>query len=130
MSDHNPLILCADFGEKKKQRQFCFETSWIKHPEYIKKNKEIWGKEVAAKNAVEKWQIKLNRVKKFLRGWCQNIKGHTKKIQKHSKRRTDVFGKRGGKREPTYPALGNENLYSNKIVANSRGRGIVLAQKI
>jgi hypothetical protein len=82
LSDHNPLILCTDFGEKKKQRQFCFETSWIKHPEFIKKVKEVWGREVAVKNAVEKWQIKLNRVKKFLRGWGHNIKGHTKKNTK------------------------------------------------
>jgi hypothetical protein len=81
MSDHNPLILCIDFGGKKKQKQFCFETSWIKHPEYIKKVTEVWGKEVAAKNAVEKWQIKLNRVKKFMRGWGQNIKGYSKRYK-------------------------------------------------
>jgi hypothetical protein len=30
---------------------------------------------------VEKWGIKLNRVKKFLKGWGMNIRGHSEKIK-------------------------------------------------
>lgn len=30
-----------------------------------------------AKNAVNRWYIKLNRVKKFLKGWGLNLKDHT-----------------------------------------------------
>jgi hypothetical protein len=30
---------------------------------------------------VEKWCIKLNRVRKFLRGWGQNIKGHNRRYK-------------------------------------------------
>jgi hypothetical protein len=67
--------------QKEKTKQFCFETSWIKHPEYHKKVQEIWEKEVTAKNAVEMWYIKLNRVKKFLKGWGINIKGQNKRYK-------------------------------------------------
>jgi hypothetical protein len=36
---------------------------------------------------VEKWGIKLNRVKKFLKGWGMNIRGHSeKKLKQFSKR--------------------------------------------
>jgi hypothetical protein len=28
--------------QKEKTKQFCFETSWVKHPEYLPKFKEIW----------------------------------------------------------------------------------------
>jgi hypothetical protein len=42
----------------------------------------------------------------------------------------DVFGKRGGKRESTYLIPGKENFYSNRVDENSRGRRVVLAQKI
>jgi hypothetical protein len=41
---------------------------WVKHPEFSEKVAEIWGREITTKNAVEKWHIKLNRVKKFLKG--------------------------------------------------------------
>jgi hypothetical protein len=66
------LILCSELEEKK---QFCFETAWIKHLDYLPKISEIWGREISARNVVEKWYIKMiNRVKKFLKGWGQNIK--------------------------------------------------------
>jgi hypothetical protein len=65
----------------KKAKHFCFETSWLKHPEYAEKNSGIWNREVIAKNAVEKWCIKLNRVKKFLKGWGQNIKGYNRRYK-------------------------------------------------
>jgi hypothetical protein len=81
LSDHNPLILCSDQEKNRKTKQFFFETSWVKHPDFIPKVKEIWGKHVIASSAVEKWGIKLNRVKKFLKGWGMNIRGHNRKIK-------------------------------------------------
>jgi hypothetical protein len=49
LSDHNPLILRSDLGEMKKANHFCFETSWLKHPEFVEKISEIWNTEVIAK---------------------------------------------------------------------------------
>jgi hypothetical protein len=53
LSDHNPLILCSDQEKNRKTKKFCFETSWVKHPDFIPKVKEIWGKHVIASSAVE-----------------------------------------------------------------------------
>jgi hypothetical protein len=39
------------------------------------------GKTVSTKNATEKWLIKLGRVKKFFKGWGNNLKGYTKKYR-------------------------------------------------
>jgi hypothetical protein len=61
----------------KKTKTFCFENSWIKHEDFKLKDQDIWGNQVQAKNAVNRWYIKLNRVKKFLKGWDLNLKDHT-----------------------------------------------------
>jgi hypothetical protein len=79
MSDHNPLLLCTEQEQKKKAKHFSFETSWLKQEDFIIKVKEIWTKPVVTKDAIEKWYIKLNKIKKFLKGWGDSLKGHTKK---------------------------------------------------
>jgi hypothetical protein len=82
LSDHNPLLLCTDWDEKKVNRPFCFENSWIRHQDFLPKVKEIWDKQVLAKNAVEVWNIKTKRVKKWLKGWGLSLKGHNRKYKK------------------------------------------------
>jgi hypothetical protein len=67
LSDHNPLLLCTEQERIKNSKQFFFETAWLKHADFIPKIKEIWEKTVSVENAVKKWYIKLNRVKKFLK---------------------------------------------------------------
>jgi hypothetical protein len=80
MSDHNPLLLCTEQNTvKKSNKQFCFETAWIKHEEFFIKVGEVWGKSVNANDAVGKWIIKMGRVKKNLKGWGNSMKGHARK---------------------------------------------------
>ncbi|CAN6249384.1 unnamed protein product [Urochloa humidicola] len=81
MSDHSPLLLCTEQEKAKKTKAFCFETAWIKHTDFLPKMQEIWGDSVVAKNAVDKWYIKINRVKKFLKGWGQNLRGQNKRYR-------------------------------------------------
>lgn len=57
---------------------FCFETSWLQHAEFSMKVGEIWSRKVTAKSTIDIWCIKMNRVKKFLKGWGQSFKGHTR----------------------------------------------------
>jgi len=58
---------------------FCFETGWINHPDFHPKVKEIWEKPVRGHSITDIRNIKIKRVKKFLKGWSQNIKGHRRK---------------------------------------------------
>jgi hypothetical protein len=66
MSDHNPLLLCTEQNQMKKSKHFSFESTWLKHPDFVPKITEIWERPVNVKEAVGKWYIKINRVKKFL----------------------------------------------------------------
>jgi len=54
----------------------------LKHEDFIPKISDIWKDKVVGKDAVDKWCIKMNRVKKFLKGWGMSLKGHNKKYKK------------------------------------------------
>jgi hypothetical protein len=82
MSDRNPLIVRTDLEQKIGSSPFCFETSWLQHADFNPKVQEIWNRNIVAKSAIDAWCIKMDRVKKFLKGWGQSLKGHTKKYKK------------------------------------------------
>jgi hypothetical protein len=69
MSDHNPLIVRTDLSQQIGSRPFCFENSWLQHAEFKSKVKEIWDRKVYAKSVIDAWCIKMDRVRKFLKGW-------------------------------------------------------------
>lgn len=52
-----------------------------KTPRLPEKIKKIWNRKVTAKNNIERWCIKVNRVKKWLKGWGQSIRGHGRKYK-------------------------------------------------
>ena len=81
MSDHNPLLLCTDQERVRKTKPFCFENDWLKHQDFVPKIKEIWERQIRCANAVDRWCIKINRVKKFLKRWGQSLRGHNKKYR-------------------------------------------------
>ena len=82
LSDHNPLVLCTDQEKVKKSKAFCFETSWLKLPDFLPKITEIWEDHVVGASVVDRWIIKIKRVKKFLKGWGLSLKGHTRKYRR------------------------------------------------
>jgi hypothetical protein len=85
--------LCTEQEKIKKSRKFCSETAWIRHDDFLPKVREIWEKIVTTRNATDKWYIKLNRVKKFLRGWRINLKGQTKRYKMILQRELNSLGK-------------------------------------
>jgi hypothetical protein len=42
-SDHNPLILTSQHIPLNVSREFRFELSWLKHPEFKQKVGELWS---------------------------------------------------------------------------------------
>jgi hypothetical protein len=108
MSDHNPLLLCTEQEQKKKAKHFSFETSWLKQEDFIIKVKEIWTKPVVTKDAIEKWYIKLNKIKKFLKGWGDSLKGHTKKHRIRSFRGRRISFNTFTREENCYPSRNAE----------------------
>lgn len=66
MSDHDPLILCTNHEKvKKKPKSSLLKLHGSNMLTSCQKFKKIWERQVIAKNAVEKWYIKINRVKIF-----------------------------------------------------------------
>jgi hypothetical protein len=115
LSDHNPLILRSDLGGGKKAKQFCFETSWLKYPEYTEKISEIWNREITTKNAMEKWCIKMNRVKKFLKGWGQNIKGRNRRYKNILKNELTEIEKKEEEENLTVIMLRRKNFIQTEL---------------
>jgi hypothetical protein len=98
VSDHNPLVLDTEFDQVQKVKTFCFETFWIKHPDFLPKMEEIWNQPVQAVNAVSNWCIKINRVKKFLKRWGLNLNGQTKRYRVLLQKELEVLEKKRKRR--------------------------------
>ena len=75
LSDHNPLIVSSVNSHHLKHLPFRFETSWLKHPEFLDKVKEIWTAPCRAEVALDRIQIKLKKFKQYFKGWGFNIQG-------------------------------------------------------
>jgi hypothetical protein len=46
MSDHNPIILDTNKKIELKSREFRFEKSWIKHPDFLARVEKAWNSPV------------------------------------------------------------------------------------
>lgn len=85
-SYHNPLLLSSDQEQGKFIKDFCFETSWIKHHDFLPKISEIWSKPVSHQNPIGVWSIKIKRVQKIPKSMGEESQGSHQKIQKHPRR--------------------------------------------
>lgn len=65
VSDHNPLILTTCSDQSLGKLSFRFESSWLKHPDFIPTVKTIWEKPCHADSVVGRIQSKLKRFKQF-----------------------------------------------------------------
>jgi hypothetical protein len=82
MSDHNPLILSTQNAQRGKMREFRFELSWLKDPEFLSKVKRLWEEPTRDSSILDKVHFKLGKVRKFLKGWGYNRAGLVKKGRK------------------------------------------------
>ena len=59
MSYHNPLPYKGDVDTQKQSKSFPFETALIKNVGIHSEFAEIQGDHITAKNATDKWVIKI-----------------------------------------------------------------------
>jgi hypothetical protein len=71
MSDHNPIILDTHEKSEPKSREFRFEKSWIKHPEFLCRVERAWNSLVSGLDSISIVQEKWKKVKHSLKGWGQ-----------------------------------------------------------
>jgi len=80
ISDHTPLLL--DEGEPSHRgnaRNFKFELGWLTRDGFFDLVKEVWESENRGRTPLERWQSKIRRLRRFLRGWARNLVSQNKK---------------------------------------------------
>jgi hypothetical protein len=68
MSDHNPLFLVTQVVKSGGRRDFRFELTWLRHPNFLQKIKTTWDEPNRDRMTLDKVQFKLKKVKKILKG--------------------------------------------------------------
>jgi hypothetical protein len=67
VSDHNPLIVCTQQSSSGNKREFRFELSWLKQPQFIQHITEIWHETSRDVVVLDRVLFKLKKVKRFLK---------------------------------------------------------------
>jgi len=81
ISDQNPIILSTLADSPKKHISFRFELAWLRHQDFIPLVKDIWDRQCFGLSALDRIQVKIKKVKQFLKGWDFNQRGVQKKAK-------------------------------------------------
>jgi len=73
VSDHHPVCLQIDFGEKSLHRPFRFNSQWMDSPSYHRLVRDFWEKEQECNswNAMDRISFKLRRLKLLSKEWAK-----------------------------------------------------------
>jgi hypothetical protein len=82
MSDHNPLVISTQMINLGDRRDFRFELTWLKYPDFLHKVNEVWTTPTRDEVTLDKVLFKLKKVKKALKGWGFNLLGSRKQKKK------------------------------------------------
>jgi hypothetical protein len=84
VSDHTPLILSTGIDTSTySPPSFKLELGWFLREGFREKVSSLWCRDNGGVSAMEKWQNKVRKVRKFLRGWAKNVSGTNKKEKMH-----------------------------------------------
>jgi hypothetical protein len=74
ISDHTPLVVstCAS-THQSVTRPFRFERGWLLREGFYDMVANIWRSEDSGSCPLERWQSKIHRLRRYLRGWASNI---------------------------------------------------------
>jgi hypothetical protein len=106
--DHTPLLL--DGGEPSHRgnaRNFKFELGWLTRDGFFDLVKEVWESENRGRSPMERWQCKIRRLRRFLRGWARNSVSQNKKHKSTLLANIDILDR---KAETCLLSLQEENL--------------------
>lgn len=81
-SDHAPLWLDCEGIVSPKGKNFRFEKWWLEIEGCIDLINKNWSLSCPCQNALDTWQFKIRRLRKFLKGWSANIAAEQKKKKK------------------------------------------------
>jgi hypothetical protein len=58
---------------------FKFELGWLTRDDFFELVKEVWKYENRGRSPMKRWQNKIRRLRRFLRGWARNVSSQNKK---------------------------------------------------
>lgn len=83
LSDHNPLIIdTMEQAEPKRKKEFRFDVSWCKHPDFLERVRKVWEEPIQAGDSLGIIQGMLKEVKNSMKGWGHNLRGQLNKRRK------------------------------------------------
>lgn len=80
-SDHTPLLINVE-GEKWQSPLFKFENSWLMREDINTVVEQVWNSCNINGSSIDKWQWRLQKMRKKLKGWNMNWEGMYKR-KKH-----------------------------------------------
>jgi hypothetical protein len=79
LSDHTPLLLTMGQQHfKGNSKEFRFELGWLLRDNFFDLVTPVWQSEYRGNTAMTRWQNKIRRTKRFLRGWAKKLVSQTR----------------------------------------------------
>jgi len=79
ISDHTPLLCSTNSPSPAYQPQFKFELGWLLRDGFCDMVRDVWHSVPVEGSPLERWQAKIRRLRQYLRGWAENVRGAYKK---------------------------------------------------
>jgi hypothetical protein len=95
ISYHTPLLLNTGAPTNSHtQPMFKFELGWLLRDGFIDMIRGLWSSTTSGHTPMERWQGKIRRVRKYLRGWAKNVSDQYKKEKKEILNILDTLDKK------------------------------------
>jgi len=92
--DHTPLLFNTNDLSTTYQPQFKFELGWLLRDGFCEMVSEVWQNTVAIGSPIERWQVKIKRLRQYLRGWAKHVSGTYKKEKENLLNKLDELDKK------------------------------------
>jgi hypothetical protein len=79
ISDHTPLLFSTNNASTTYQPQFKFELGWLLRDGFCDMVYEVWQNTLVSGSPIERWQMKIRRLRQYIRGWAKHVSGIYKK---------------------------------------------------
>lgn len=76
VSDHCGLLLSMEQNEQRGPTPFRFQNMWLLHEDFSRIVQNNWSQPVTEKGMLKKLQVKMIRLKKYLKWWNKYIFGN------------------------------------------------------
>jgi hypothetical protein len=81
-SDHTPILWESGDGSAPRAPLYRFEKWWLMRDEFKTLARQNWALPIKGKTAIDVWQEKVRRFRKWSKGWSKNIESELRNLKK------------------------------------------------